>query len=135
MTVTYTNQPVQQINTTWNADPTAIGLTPVLNNACTTGATHGDKFVNSGHEFIYVLNGASASDLVVTINDQSDCDHGFNHSVIANLAPSVGRMLGPFPLNWFMNPCLITYSGDVTGSPTIAIFQLPFPYAGTLNIG
>ena len=125
MTITYTNNSVQAINTTWNVDPTLVGLTPTLSNACHTGGSAGDSFVNSGHEFIYITNGASSEALTVTVNDQSACDHGFDHNVVANLAPNTGRMLGPFPVNWFTATALVTYSGDVTGAPKITVIQLP----------
>jgi hypothetical protein len=129
VTVTYTTNTVQAINTTWKSDPTTIGLAPTLSNACHTGASVGDSFPNTGHEFIYITNGVSSGALIVTINDQSACDHGFDHDVVANIGPSLGRMLGPFPVEWFTGTALITYSGDVTGSPKISVFQLPYPFS------
>jgi len=117
---------VQQINATWNSSaPVGVGLVPVLTTACNTGGS--DTFTNDGRTFIYVLNGASGpgTPLTVTVVNEDICDHGFDHDIVADVNQNTGLMLGPFPVQWFTSTATITYSGSLTGSPKIAVFQLP----------
>jgi hypothetical protein len=128
MTVTPTSLTtlIQAINTTWKVDPATIGCTPVLTGSSyLCDLTNGNSFTNTGREFIYVIGGASTTDLIVTVNDQTKCDHGFDHDVVANIPASTGRMLGPFPVGWFTSTALVTYSGSATGTPHICVFRLP----------
>src|SRR5450756_1625768 len=88
MTVTPTSLTayIQSINTTYNTDSAIVGVVPVLtgtNYLC--DITNGNSFVNTGREFIYIVNGATAI-FTVTVNDQNKCDHGFDHDVVATVA-------------------------------------------------
>ena len=126
MTVTPTSLTayIQGINTTYNAAPASVGCVPVLTGAnYVCDIPNGNSFANTGREFIYIVNGATAI-FTVTVNDQNKCDHGFDHDVIATVAISGSKMLGPFPVGWFGTPCLISYNANA-GTPHIAVFRLP----------
>jgi hypothetical protein len=123
----------QVINTTYQA-AMAIGIVPNLaTDSC--GTSTGDKFVNTGREFVYIANGSGGSSypLVVRFSDQSVCTHGFDHDVVTTVAAGTAKMLGPFPVSWFTKSCLIDYGlvGDGESvankgqSPKISVFQLP----------
>lgn len=122
---------IQEITTTFQADE-AIGLVPDLAaDPCDVtladgNTTNGNKFANTGREFVYLQNPDGPLSLEVTFNDQSVCTHGFDHDVVTTIAPTTGKMLGPFPVSWFTRTCLIDYDYVNFGNvATISIFQLP----------
>ena len=110
----------QKINATYNADPTAVGLSPALTNAMVSSQT----FTNTGREFIYCTNSAGTTAMVVTVNNVALCDHGFDHDVVFNVPAGAGRMVGPFPVGWFGSTVTVTMTGGET-TKTMNVFQLP----------
>jgi hypothetical protein len=122
----YDNTNVQVINTTFQA-ANAIGLVPDYSATIETAASGatGNTFPNSGREFVAIKNNYS-NDMTVTFNDQSVCDHDFDHDVVAVIATGVTKMFGPFPVAWFTKTCQMTYTLGTGGTaPTMAVFQLP----------
>ena len=110
----------QKINATYNADPTAVGLSPSLTNAMVASQT----FTNTGREFIYCTNSAGTTAMVVTVNNVALCDHGFDHDVVFNVPAGAGRMVGPFPTGWFGATVTVTMTGG-EATKTMSVFQLP----------
>lgn len=95
------------------------GLTPAY-AACAAG---GDEFVNTGHEFIHIKNGAGAPQ-TVTIASPTACDQGGTHPVVVSVTNAQERIIGPFPPGRFNdanNKVQLTYSAVV--SLTIGILK------------
>jgi hypothetical protein len=120
----------QQINATYAA-ANAVGLDTSIVGwvACTLAGAEdstADTFTNTGREFLYVRSPTANSDLIVTVDCDVACDHGFDHDVVFKVPAAKERMVGPFPTNWFGTTVALTYTGGTGGSaPTIAVFQLP----------
>jgi len=137
MTATDLTASVQVINTTYDATPANIGKVYVGTNPTTWTRAYpnlakdtcalspGNTFPNTGREFVLIVNN-SATSLGVDVNDQSICDHGFDHDPVASVPAGDTIMLGPFPVQWFTSTCAISYTGGTGGTaPTISVFQLP----------
>jgi hypothetical protein len=120
----------QQINATYHA-ANAVGLNPATVGyvACTLAGAEGttaDTFTNTGREFLHVKCPTGNSDLIVTVDCDVACDHGFDHDVVFKVPATEERMVGPFPVAWFGSTVVVTYTGGSGGAaPTIAVFQLP----------
>jgi hypothetical protein len=133
---------VQVINTTYDATPANVGKvyllgsTPLDQTSWTRAypsmakdscnLSGGNTFLNTGREFVVITNPTGNSALGVDVNDQSTCDHGFDHDPIASVPATDTITLGPFPVAWFTTSCAISYTGGTGGAaPTISVFRLP----------
>lgn len=56
----------------------------------------GDSFSNDGHTMFKVTNGG-ASSVTVTVASPQDCNYGYNHDVVVNVAAGATVDVGPFP--------------------------------------
>ena len=141
MTATDLTASVQVINTTYQAAAADVGKVYLLgatptdqtswtlaypNLAKSTCALSlGNTFLNTGREFVLIAN-TSVTTLGVIVNDQSTCDHGFDHDPTASVPAADSITLGPFPVQWFTASCAISYTGGTGGTaPTISVFRLP----------
>jgi hypothetical protein len=137
---------VQVINTTYQASPADVGkvyllgATPTVQASWSLAAPNLAKdvfdlsgtntsatvtFTNTGREFVYIANVSTAA-ITIDVNDQSACDHGFDHDPVSTIAHLATVMLGPFPVAWFTSTCSITVTGTAAdGNPTISVFRLP----------
>lgn len=98
---------------------TGTGLSPTF-SSCAGG---GDEFVNSGEDFIYIVNGHSSPQTVTIATPVTTDGLAVAENAIA-IPNAEGRMIGPFPKTIYNDgnaKVQLTYSG-VT-SLTIAVLK------------
>ena len=88
------------------------GVTPTF----VAAAAGGDSFVNDGKTFYYVKNGGGGA-LVVTFASETNCNQGFDHDAVENIAAGIDSVVGPFPKSRFNDSgglVQVTYDGVVS---------------------
>lgn len=96
-----------------------------LNPAFTAATALGDEFVNSGRDYLHVINGG-VNPVAVTVDSQTRCNQGFDHNVTVDVPAGGEARIGPFPQNRFNDDAghtHVTYS-DAVGV-TVAVVELP----------
>lgn len=99
---------------------TLTGVAPVL----TAAAGAGNRFTNSGTEFLLVRN-AHTVPITVTINSIAPCNQGFDHDVVVSVPNGTDRFIGPFPKARFddtIGQVQIIYS--VVTALTVAVIRV-----------
>lgn len=87
-----------------------------------SAAGGGDEFLNTGREFLHVVN-AGGGNITVTFNSQTLCNYGFDHDMAVTVNAGTDRMIGPFDTVRFNDAntrIQVTYSG-VTSLTVAAI--------------
>ncbi len=106
--------------------------TTKLAQSLASAAGGGDKFPNTGREFLAVRNASGGSAITVTATAQGDpCNRGVAATTAHDKAQSIPSddntyLIGPFPPAFFNDVSgmvNLAYS-DVTGL-TVAVFSLP----------
>ncbi len=104
-------------------DTTPLDVTAYMSTLPDSAAT-GDKFVNTGREFLWIKNGA-ASPITVTIEGQVKCNQGNEHDFTATVTNGKTLMIGPFNKRLYTKSdtySYITYSS--TATITLAVVRL-----------
>jgi len=93
-------------------------------------ATHGNKFVNTGHEFLRIVNGNAATTTVTltsgtVIDDLALPVKTYTIAAVADLTGLDEQFIGPFPSTWNYTGNYIWVTFSAVTDVTVGVFRVP----------